>query len=85
MLRSKLRFNVRNIFYYVERKGRKYEKMVDNLLSSLRTNKINRIDVNFVLHEKTLDNIIGRTAHIQFLESNSFIKMLVNCTEGIFE
>jgi len=38
--------------------------MVDNLLSSLRTNKIFRIDANFVLHEKTIDNIIGRTAHI---------------------
>lgn len=59
--------------------------MVDNLLGSLRTNEIHRIDVNFVLEDKVIDNMIGRSAHIQFLESNPFLKTLVYCTEGIFQ
>lgn len=33
----------------------------------------------------TIDNMIGRTAHIQFLENSSFLKALVHCTENIFQ
>lgn len=59
--------------------------MVGNVLSSLRTNRVHRVDVNFVLPEKSIDNMIGRTAHIQFLENGSFLKTLVNCTDSIFD
>ncbi len=34
-------------FFFWFSKGRIYNSMVDNLLSSLRTDRIHRIDVNF--------------------------------------
>ena len=73
--------------------GKAYQIMVDNLLSKLRTNKIHRIDVNFQINDKyfylflylrTIDNVIGRTAHIKFLDSDPLTKMFVNCFDHLF-
>ena len=36
------------------------------------------------LIRRTIDNMIGRTAHIRFLESESFIKMLIYNLDNIF-
>ena len=59
--------------------------MVDNLMNGLRAPEIRRLDVNFVLHEnRTIDNMIGRTAHIMFLENSSFLRMLVTSLENVF-
>ncbi|EGR29800.1 serine esterase, putative [Ichthyophthirius multifiliis] len=71
-------------------KGRLYNSMVDNLLSSLRTDRIHRIDVNFKIKDqsnikKTIDNVIGRSAHIQFLENDPLAKTLVYCFDHLFK
>ena len=51
--------------------------MAENLLSKLPLNVLYRIDVNFMISEKNLDTFIGRAAHIQFLECQPFMKMIV--------
>ena len=53
--------------------------MVKNLLNRDGITQVHRVDVNFYIPDKlkflilinfrTLDNMIGRTAHIRFLES----------------
>lgn len=43
--------------------------MVESLLSNLKTDRVHRLDVNFEIPEKNIDSMIGRAAHIQFLEN----------------
>lgn len=39
----------------------------------------------FILYRnRTLDNMIGRSAHIMFLENQQLLRMLVTCVEDIF-
>lgn len=59
--------------------------MVDNLLRNLKTDSIYRIDVNFKITDKTIDNAIGRAAHIRFLESDPLTKMFITCLEDFFK
>ena len=56
--------------------GEFYIKMADNILSGLLSNCIYRIDVNFMISEKTIDTFIGRAAHIHFLENEYFMRIL---------
>jgi len=49
-------------------KGNIYIKMARNILGNLPIDVVYRIDVDFRISEKNLDSLIGRTAHIQFLE-----------------
>ena len=58
-------------------KGNIYIKMARNLLSGLPLDVLYRIDVDFRISEKNLDSFIGRTAHIQFLECQTVMKMLI--------
>jgi len=51
--------------------------MVDNLLVNLKTDRIIRIDVSYGGNSKTLDDYIGRKAHISFLENLYVMKMMV--------
>ena len=53
-------------------------RMVQNILRQLQIPKIIRVDVNFKISKKGLDSFIGRTAHIEFLENRTVIKMLVD-------
>jgi hypothetical protein len=55
-----------------------YREMVDNLWGPVRPERVVRLDVDFVLPERNLDAIIGRAAHIQFLECQPVMKMLVH-------
>jgi hypothetical protein len=57
--------------------GKVYVQMAKNILSNVTAKCIYRIDVNFKLPQKNLDTMIGRAAHIQFLESQVFMRMLV--------
>ena len=53
------------------KKGNTYIQMVNNILER-PTNKLEvlyRLDVNFNIEESNVDSIIGRTAHIIFLEN----------------
>lgn len=47
-----------------------------NILSKITKDSIRRVDVNFYIPENSLDSFIGRTAHIQFLENQNFMKIL---------
>lgn len=45
-----------------------HSKMVDNILSRI-TGTLTRVDVNFSIPEQNIDNIIGRAAHINFVNN----------------
>lgn len=59
--------------------------MVNNLLG--RCNDLEvlyRLDVNFNIEETSLDSVIGRTAHILFLENEELMKMMVSRYKTFF-
>lgn len=43
--------------------------MVETILRNLKSNGCYRIDVSFQIPGRSVDNFIGRAAHIQFLEN----------------
>lgn len=49
--------------------------MVDNILSRI-TGTLTRIDVNFSIPEQNIDNLIGRAAHISFVNSSEFLRLV---------
>jgi len=55
-----------------------YQKMAKNLLKNIPLNMIYRLDVNFKIQEKNLDSFIGRAAHIQFLENQPLMRIIVS-------
>ena len=52
-------------------------------MDSVTANTLYRIDVNFKIKKKNIDSLIGRSAHIQFLDNPTYMKMLIN-TYGEF-
>ena len=54
--------------------------MVNNILgrTDASLDVLYRLDVNFNIEETSLDSIIGRTAHILFLENEELMKMIVS-------
>ena len=46
--------------------------------------KVFRFDVNFKMPEKNLDTFIGRAAHIQFLECQPIMKMIIHNYSFLF-
>lgn len=54
-------------------KGNTYITMVRNLLLNIPLKVLYRIDVNFQIQETNLDSLIGRTAHILFLENEELM------------
>jgi len=58
-------------------KGTIYQQMAKNILSHVTTDHVYRIDINFKIEEKNLDSMIGRAAHIKFLESQALMRMLI--------
>ncbi|EEA04698.1 uncharacterized protein CMU_037630 [Cryptosporidium muris RN66] len=54
-----------------------YKDMVKAILKDVDPKNLTRIDVNFYLPQKNLDTFIGRAAHIQVIESQIFVKILV--------
>eukprot|EP00697_Spironema_sp_BW2_P008840 gnl/Spiro4/23563_TR11642_c0_g1_i1.p1 gnl/Spiro4/23563_TR11642_c0_g1~~gnl/Spiro4/23563_TR11642_c0_g1_i1.p1 ORF type:complete len:670 (-),score=217.60 gnl/Spiro4/23563_TR11642_c0_g1_i1:54-2063(-) len=59
------------------KKGRVFMQMVDNLLSPLKGHHVLRVNVMFSIQGGLLQNAIGRTAHILFLDSSFFFRMFV--------
>jgi len=53
-----------------------YQDMETNLLRTVRPDGIVRFDVHFCTPPRSLDTLIGRHAHIQFLECNALVQML---------
>lgn len=65
-------------------KGNTYIKMANNLLSKLPVDVLYRLDVNFNISETNIDSLIGRTAHILFLENEELMKMIVSRYKQFF-
>lgn len=56
-----------------------YRKMCKNFLRSLKIDNLYRVDVEFDTDSSgTLDRLIGRSAHINFIENENLAKMLLN-------
>lgn len=53
--------------------------MVNNLLGKcMNLDVLYRLDVNFNIEETNVDSVLGRTAHILFLENEELMKMIVS-------
>ena len=51
--------------------------MVKNLLKNVKSGSLRRVSVLFQIGERNLDSLIGRTAHILFLESQELMKAIL--------
>ena len=51
--------------------------MVKNILKNVKSGCLRRINVLFEIGERNLDSLIGRTAHILFLESQELMKAIL--------
>ena len=60
-------------------------EMAHNIISSLRPEALRRVDVSFNLDNAGLDGVIGRAAHIQFLENSALMRTLVFGFPELFE
>jgi len=47
-------------------------------LVECKNSTVTRVDVNFCITEKSIDNYIGRKAHILFLSNTGFLTMFTN-------
>jgi len=65
--------------------GTVYAKMVQSLLEPVKAEQVIRLDVDFHFPERNLDTMIGRTAHIQFLECHTMLRALVQTHSFLFE
>ena len=61
-----------------------YQDMASRILSQVAVDRLYRLDVNFKLKGRGLDMLIGRTAHIQFLENEQFLDMLAKLYPEFF-
>lgn len=57
--------------------GRTSLQMAENILIQLQHPQLLRLDINFSLKKRNIDSMIGRKAHIQFLENESLVRTLV--------
>ena len=65
-----------------DKKRQIYAKMAKNIIQKVQTQKIYRINADFNTKTKNLDDVIGRAAHMQMLENNVFISMVIHsCAE----
>jgi len=61
-----------------------YGAMVKNIWEEVRQEGVFRFDVNFSIPEKNLDAVIGRAAHIRFLECQPIMKMIMHNYSFLF-
>jgi len=61
-----------------------YKSMVNNVWDPVRPERVMRLKFNFYFAEKGFDNMIGRAAHIQFLENQAFMKMIIHNYSFLF-
>jgi len=61
-----------------------YASMVRNLWEPVKQEGVFRFDVNFSIPEKNLDAVIGRAAHIRFLECQPIMKMIMHNYSFLF-
>eukprot|EP00397_Hematodinium_sp_SG-2012_P012032 GEMP01012188.1.p1 GENE.GEMP01012188.1~~GEMP01012188.1.p1 ORF type:complete len:710 (+),score=100.00 GEMP01012188.1:303-2432(+) len=61
-----------------------YRSMVSHLWEKVKPEAITRFNVDFKIPERNLDAIIGRAAHIQFLESQPVMRMIIHTYSHFF-
>jgi len=54
-----------------------YKEMTENILDSLQSDAMIRLDVDFKIGSRSIDSFIGRAAHIQFLENFPLMQILI--------
>mmetsp|Transcript_32114 Transcript_32114/g.73733 ORF Transcript_32114/g.73733 Transcript_32114/m.73733 type:complete len:122 (+) Transcript_32114:154-519(+) len=58
--------------------GDVYAEMCEAMLGQVEPSALFRFDVDFQMNEQSLDTLIGRRAHILFLESHAFMRMFTH-------
>ncbi len=61
-----------------------YVKMAENILSRIKAPALHRIDVSLI-SKTTVNAFIGREAHLQFLENEVLLKMILYRYAHLFE
>ncbi|GAB5361246.1 hypothetical protein AAMO2058_000697000 [Amorphochlora amoebiformis] len=67
-----------------QKNGKVFTSMVQNLLKPLKR-PIKRYNVSFVNKKTNLDSIIGRTAHILFLDNHLYMVMICHIYRHLFD
>jgi len=63
-------------------RGNALIKMCNNLWNSIKHKSVYKLDIDFIIEKKKLDKMIGRAAHIEYLENTEWIDiLLVNLPE----
>ena len=65
--------------------GRFHIEMANNILGPMSAGCVHRLDVNYKAKSKSLDNWIGRSAHIEMLENESLMQMVLFSCAHFFE
>jgi len=65
-------------------KAKVYTEMAENILNKLSIDKVHRIDVNYLIKGQSFDSWIGRSAHIEMLENDAMMQMLVYACAQFF-
>lgn len=58
--------------------------MVDSIIGRLSCARLHRIDINMEISGQSVDTLIGRAAHINFVNCMELIKLIVNSCQDIF-
>jgi len=66
------------------KRGVVYRNMVHHMLSPLKTTTVKRFNVSFVNKKKNIDALIGRTAHIYFLDQTQYMELLTHVYQYYF-
>jgi hypothetical protein len=53
-----------------------YLEMAFNLVKNLRETKLHKVNVRFFLKGNSFDNLIGRSAHMMYLENTCFMNTI---------
>ncbi|EGR33266.1 serine esterase, putative [Ichthyophthirius multifiliis] len=61
-----------------------YNQMLEGIFKNVQSDRIHRVDVSFEIPGQTIDNMIGRAAHISFLENEALMKMILTDFKHIF-
>eukprot|EP00933_Yihiella_yeosuensis_P070850 TRINITY_DN79002_c0_g1_i1.p1 TRINITY_DN79002_c0_g1~~TRINITY_DN79002_c0_g1_i1.p1 ORF type:complete len:843 (+),score=120.81 TRINITY_DN79002_c0_g1_i1:157-2685(+) len=61
-----------------------FQEMVNHLWKPVKSERVFRFDVNFHIPENNLDTFIGRAAHIQFLECQPVMRMIIHNFSFLF-
>jgi len=65
--------------------GQYHCEMVENLISPLDPARLLRVDINYKLGKTSFDTVIGRAAHIRFLDNIPVTMQLLYCYRQLFE